>query len=122
MRDRADISVAASLARLILGASFRNAWSRMATLCGNRDYLCLSDSAHGLLNNWLRQFPQHADKDVRQAPLLYISDDCRSEQRAVAAIIASRDLDGSDWLIEGCRKDIFRVARHAAFSAGYPPH
>jgi hypothetical protein len=31
------------------------------------------------------------------------------EQRTIAAIIASRGLDGSDWLIEGRRKGIYRA-------------
>lgn len=31
------------------------------------------------------------------------------EQRTAAAFIASRGLDGSDWVIEGRRKDIFRA-------------
>jgi hypothetical protein len=31
------------------------------------------------------------------------------EQQTIAAVIASRGLDGSDWLIEGRRKDVFRA-------------
>jgi hypothetical protein len=33
------------------------------------------------------------------------------EHRTVAAVIASRGLDGSDWLIEGRRESIFRAVR-----------
>jgi hypothetical protein len=32
------------------------------------------------------------------------------EQRTIAAIIGSRGLDGSDWLFEGRRKNIYRAA------------
>jgi hypothetical protein len=32
------------------------------------------------------------------------------EQRTIAAIIGSRGLDGSDWLFEGRRKDVYRAA------------
>jgi hypothetical protein len=32
------------------------------------------------------------------------------EQQTVAAIIASRGLDGSDWLFEGRRNDVYRAA------------
>jgi hypothetical protein len=32
------------------------------------------------------------------------------EQQMIAAIIASRRLDGSDWLFEGRRRDIYRAA------------
>jgi hypothetical protein len=39
--------------------------------------------------------------------------DCPSdgdEKRTIVAIIGSRGLDGSDWLFEGRRKDIYRAA------------